>query len=332
MKKTKYFASRRETPWDSTLRDNVQEFIRNEYLDDYYEKHPALSESNEANLLNAFVPVCCPNCGSLKFTRKGFTSNGIQRYCCKDCGKRFNILTGTLLDNHKISISEWIEFCLNLFRHDSILSTSANNKNSTTTTAYWTKKLFLLLEDYTEGIVLTGNVYIDETYYNEAASNRTVRNGKELRGISKNKYCIAMGFDGEKVYAFLEGMAKPTRERTRDAFKNHIARGSHLIHDREKSHKVLVEELELSEERYNAREIEKLPDKKNPLAPINRQCFMLKDFLNAHPGFNRKDLQGYLNIFCFMQNPPHDKLKKVEMLLRAIVYSQKTLKYRDAWK
>ena len=109
MKKTKYFASRRETPWDSTLRDNVQEFIRNEYLDDYYEKHPALSESNEANLLNAFVPVCCPNCGSLKFTRKGFTSNGIQRYCCKDCGKRFNILTGTLLDNHKISISEWIE-------------------------------------------------------------------------------------------------------------------------------------------------------------------------------------------------------------------------------
>lgn len=113
--------------------------------------------------------------------------------------KRFNILTGTLLDNHKISISEWIEFCLNLFRHDSFSSTSANNKNSTTTTAYWTKKLFLLFEDYTEGIVLTGNVYIDETYYNEKASNRTLRNGKELRGISKNKYCIAMGFGREKV-------------------------------------------------------------------------------------------------------------------------------------
>lgn len=88
MKKTKYFASRRETPWDSTLRDYVQEFIRNEYLDDYYEKHPALSDSNESSLLNAFVPVCCPNCGSLQFTRKGFTSNGIQRYCCKDCGKK----------------------------------------------------------------------------------------------------------------------------------------------------------------------------------------------------------------------------------------------------
>lgn len=139
------------------------------------------------------------------------------------------------------------------------------------------KEAVLLLEDYTEGIVLAGNVYIDETYYNETASNRNARTGKELRGISKNKYCIAIG--------------------------------SHLIHDREKSHKVLVEELELSEERYNACEIEKLPDKKNPLAPINpHQCFMLKDFLNAHQGFSRKDLQGYLNLFCFMQNPPHDKL------------------------
>ena len=58
------------------------------------------------------------------------------------------------------------------------------------------------------------------------------------------------------IETFLEGMAKPTRERTRDAFKDHIARGSHLIHDREKSHKVLAEELELSEERYDAREIE----------------------------------------------------------------------------
>ena len=53
----------------------------------------------------------------------------------------------------------------------------------------------MLLEDYMEVIVLTGNVYIDKTYYNEKASNRTFRNGKELRGISKNKYCIAMGFD-----------------------------------------------------------------------------------------------------------------------------------------
>lgn len=132
MKKTECFASKRETSCDSTLRDNVQEFIRNEYLDDYYEKYSALSESNEASLLNDFVPVYCQNCKLLRFTKKGFTSNGIQRYCCKDCGKRFNILTGTLLDNHKISISEWIEFCLNLFRHDSFSSTSANNKNSTT--------------------------------------------------------------------------------------------------------------------------------------------------------------------------------------------------------
>ena len=31
--------------------------------------------------------------------------------------KKMLKITGTIFEGHKISISEWMEFCLNLFRH-----------------------------------------------------------------------------------------------------------------------------------------------------------------------------------------------------------------------
>lgn len=39
------------------------------------------------------------------------------------------------------------------------------NRNAYTTTKYWMKKLFLILEDWQESIMLEGNIHLDETYY-----------------------------------------------------------------------------------------------------------------------------------------------------------------------
>lgn len=36
--------------------------------------------------------------------------------------------------------------------------------------------------------------------------------------------------------------------------------------------------------------------------PINRNCFFLKKFLNSHSGFDREELQNYLNLFAFIMN------------------------------
>ena len=32
----------------------------------------------------------------------------LQKYQCKQCKKNFNILTGTLFEDHKIAITEWM--------------------------------------------------------------------------------------------------------------------------------------------------------------------------------------------------------------------------------
>lgn len=322
--------SRKKTPWDhNNDLSPMESFIKSKYLDSYDYKHPSIKDTKEADLLNSYEVSCCKRCNSLDFKKKGFTKNGIQRYFCNTCKRYFNVLTSTLFDNYKISISEWIEFCLDIFRFESINLTSKTNKNSFTTSKYWLYKLFYIIEDIQDDIVLEGNVYIDETFYPVIESNKIVKDGKKLRGLSKNQICIGIAYDGRYVYARVEGFGKTSQKKTKDTFINHIKAGSHLIHDKEKSHKILIKELKLTDESYDANKLKKYKDKDNPLNPINRQCYLLKRFLRSHSGFDRDDIQYYINLYCFISNPPVNKLEKVEIILNRAIDFTKSLKYRD---
>lgn len=322
--------SRKKTPWDhNNDLSPMESFIKSKYLDSYDYKHPSIKDTKEADLLNSYEVSCCKRCNSLDFKKKGFTKNGIQRYFCNTCKRYFNVLTSTLFDNHKISISEWIEFCLDIFRFESINLTSKTNKNSFTTSKYWLYKLFYIIEDIQDDIVLEGNVYIDETFYPVIESNKIVKDGKKLRGLSKNQICIGIAYDGRYVYARVEGFGKTSQKKTKDTFINHIKAGSHLIHDKEKIHKILIKELKLTDESYDANKLKKYKDKDNPLNPINRQCYLLKRFLRSHSGFDRDDIQYYINLYCFISNPPVNKLEKVEIILNRAIDFTKSLKYRD---
>lgn len=322
--------SRKKTPWDhNNDLSPMESFIKSKYLDSYDYKHPSIKDTKEADLLNSYEVSCCKRCNSLDFKKKGFTKNGIQRYFCNTCKRYFNVLTSTLFDNHKISISEWIEFCLDIFRFESINLTSKTNKNSFTTSKYWLYKLFYIIEDIQDDIVLEGNVYIDETFYPVIESNKIVKDGKKLRGLSKNQICIGIAYDGRYVYARVEGFGKTSQKKTKDTFINHIKAGSHLIHDKEKSHKILIKELKLTDKSYDANKLKKYKDKDNPLNPINRQCYLLKRFLRSHSGFDRDDIQYYINLYCFISNPPVNKLEKVEIILNRAIDFTKSLKYRD---
>lgn len=330
--KHKRNTSMRKTPWDSHPELlPMEDFIRSNYLDSFNRRHPPLG-LKEAELLNSFEVTKCRFCGSISIKKNGKTSNGIQRYKCNECHHTFNILTNTLFDNHKVSISEWIEFLLDLFRFESLSVTSKTNKNSATTTKYWLHKLFLLLEDYQTNIVLEGNVYLDETFYKVIKSDLVKKDDKELRGLSRNQYCIGIAYDGTYVYTRLEGIGKTSQIRTMESFQNHIKSGSHLIHDKEKSHNKLVKLLSLTDESYDGNEIKKLSSKENPLYQINHMCDLLQKFLNAHPGFNRDDLQNYLNLFSFIMNPPRNQLEKVKFLLNSAISCDKKLTFREFYK
>lgn len=192
------------------------------------------------------------------------------------------------------------------------------------------KKLFLLLEDYQENIILKGNIYLDEMYYKIKKSDLKMKTQyKELTGLSENQICIGVAKTSGKVYAKVEGVRKINKERTITTFEKHIENKSHLIHDDEKSHIELVKRLSLTEEIYKSKDLKKLKDEDNPLDPINKTILFLKQFLDSHPGFNREEIQDYINLFVFMTNEAGEPIEKVKKILEISIVTYISIKYRE---
>ena len=188
----------------------------------------------------------------------------------------------------------------------------------------------MALKGTQDGIILSGKVYLDETYLKVIKRDVERRSdGKEYRGISRNQICIGIAYDGSNVYCCLLGHGKPSQKSVYNGFKDHIAPGSTLIHDREKAHKKLIQELGLESIEYDPKQLKGLPDSENPLEPINRRCYELQRLMRRHPGFSRDDLPGYLDLFSYIHNPPQDKYEKVENLIKRILENPNSLKYRD---
>ena len=102
--------------------------------DNYDKKHIAPGDEREIALLNSFAPKCCPKCGSVQTIRYGKTNTGLIGFRCKDCGGTFNIITGTIFDQRKISVSQWLDFMVMVIEHGSFNLTSKKNRNAYTTT------------------------------------------------------------------------------------------------------------------------------------------------------------------------------------------------------
>ena len=116
-----------------------------------------------------------------------------------------------------------------------------------------------------------------------------------------------------------EGLGKTSGARTVAAFGGCVAPGSTLVHDTENGHNRLVRELGLRSERSNSKLIKRL-------------CCLLRLFLDSHSGFDRAMLDGYLDLFWAMVNPPADKMEKAAFVLDRAMRNPKELRYRDVYE
>jgi len=319
------------TPWDDLAQESMtpaQALVHAAHKNAYDFRHESFA--GDIDFFNQFARDSCPRCGDDSIKRNGHYASGMQRYFCSNCKQTFTPASGTIFESRKLPLSAWVDFLLQLLSFESIAAMTREDRRSDTTIPYWLGKVFVTLDGIQEDMVLKGRVQIDETYYSVPGREAISADGKLLRGLSRNKICIAVGCDdfGQSYFA-RAGFGKPSTQRVLDAYGSHIERGSHLIHDMEKAHRKLVENLGLNEEVYNSKLISKIDNADDPLSEVNRLCYLLKRFLNSHSGFNRDNLNGYLNLFSVIMNPPENKMEKVVMVLNRAMHSPKTVHFRD---
>lgn len=299
-------------------------------MDEWYEAKHRPPSRLEIDLVNSLEILTCPHCGSHELRRDGHSpSTGLLIRECKGCGRKFTPLTGTVFDSRKIPISEWFEFCAHLFQFHSVLSASADNRNAYSTGRYWISKVFLVLEDYQDDTVLSGRVFVDETYVPRWASDLVTRpDGSHLPGLSRNQICIASASASGRCYLAIAGAGKPSSAKVLKAYSGHIEPGSTLVHDGEKAHGALVEALCLKEEIHTTESTKGLSDREHPLDAINAVHRRLKLMLSRHHGYSREELTGWLNLLAFEVNTPGSPFEKARELVSLAVKKRSKLRYR----
>lgn len=329
-KRKSYHQLRRFSWSNNQVKNEGEMFLESSVLEWYEAKH-AKPSINEIRFVNKHCLRSCPYCNSNSTSKNGYTKIGIQRFICCDCGKRFNALTGTIFDSKKIPISERIEFLLHLFEFHSISSSSFDNRNSGTTGRFWLKQIFVVLKNIQDNVVLDGDIQIDEKAL-PVVKREIVKkaNGKMPKGFSKNQLIVFCGISNKASFMLYAGRGKTTEEQAINIYGKHIKENSNLIHDGEKSHNVVIEKLHLKSFSYSAKELIKLDDKDNPLDMVNKLCLAIENFISAHGGYEREEIQDWLNLLWFILNGPKDRYDKVLLFIQMALKTRKRLKYREA--
>ena len=111
----------------------------------------------------------------------------------------------------------------------------------------------------------------------------------------------------------------------------HIKPGSVLIHDGERSHGVLIRKLNLTSIVYSAEETKGLKDEDNPLDPINDLHGLAKRFMREHGGYDRSNLQGWMNLIWFILSEPYNRYEKIRNFIEIAICTHKVVKYREVF-
>jgi len=321
--------SLREVPWEGAV--TPSEHLISRTIKEWYDEKHRKTSQEEISYINSLKINGCRYCDSPEFSKCGHNSLGIQRYICKSCSRKFLSLTNTIFDSKKIPLSEWIEFLMHLFEFHSITSSSRDNRNAKSTGKYWILKVFEVLKEIQNDTVLNGNVYIDETYFSVIKSDTVLKDGKKLRGISKNKIGVAVGVDDDDhILIIVEHTSKPSKKSTWAAYGSHITEGAHLIHDGDNSHQVLIDQLNLTEEIHTTKETKGLSDDDNPMNKINRIHYFMKRFMREHGGYDRDNLQDWMNLIFFILSEPNNIYEKIDKFFELAINSPARVKFREA--
>lgn len=263
----------------------------------------------------------CPDCGSEESVKSNHTPEGIQRYICKECGCRYNLLSNTIFHSTNKSFNCWTTYLTLMTFNVPLEMTEEICHISHPTAMLWRKKVFETVNGYQNHLYLHGRVWIDETYVFDSSLLHDDEYRKK-RGLSKDLLCIVVAIDSYKnAYAVICGHGKPSARKIYNALKDHIVPGSVIVHDGEKAHNLLIQKLNLTSEVYKADTSNR--EYLENMALINNMCSWLKRYIYRFIGMRMKNLQSYLNwfVYLFRVKENVDIWPKMDRILRHVILS-----------
>ena len=182
----------------------------------------------------------CPGCGARGGWMDGSTAAGVPRWLCRCCSRRFNSLTGTVLEHCRKPLPTWVSF-IRLMRHYVPVECAAELCGVTHKTAFeWRHRVLATVSGYQDRIVLRDTVWVDETYINETDLSKGYGQARK-RGLSRQMLCICVAIDVHEIpVAFVFNHGKPSSARVRNILNGRIAPAALLIHDLERAHNALI--------------------------------------------------------------------------------------------
>lgn len=253
----------------------------------------------------------CPYCQSSNIIKNGHDKNKIQTYQCKDCKRKFNDCSATLVAHAKLTYEQLTIFfeCMN--DKLSIRKTAAKMKVNQNTVFLLRHKVLDCISEIRTQTKLKGNVEADETYESinlkgtkkenmpRFSKPRSTKGGSK-RGISNHQVCIASAID-EFDNCFLEivGTGPITSEEVEGVFKEKIDVITILVTDCKSSYEKFSKKNNIKLEQVKSGTY--VNSKGFSLANINSLHSEWTTFLSHFKGVSTKHLQHYLDWFCFQK-------------------------------
>lgn len=252
----------------------------------------------------------CPKCGSVNINKNGKYNNR-QNYICKECNKKFNVLTNTVFHHTHLTykqIERAIDCVINLF---SIRKTAKLLHISTKTAFTLRHKIISCLKSIVQSFKLNGDIELDEYYLSinlkgtksknmPRLSKKRTSHGRNTRGINSHKVCITSGTDeNDNLFFEVAGTSNVTSKMIKNTVVSRICNPKKVITDCKSSYESVAKE-----NNWNLKQIKAgtyVDEENNNLANINSLHQQLTLYLSNFRGVSTKHLQEYLDLFCFLK-------------------------------
>ena len=213
-----------------------------------------LKDEMERKLIAALSPVKCIYCNSDVAKNGKHTESGLQRFKCKNCGRKFTLLSNTILDKSPIPWNVWVLVLQYMLGYQSIEDIHylliANHhipSISESTVSIMTKKLREMFV-YLPLPQLTGVIQVDEKHFHESQKGfenpydvlnsgqrrtgheRAVKAQYGSLGPEFSTICCMVDEAGRSVAKVLT-MGRMTLEMFEDEMQEHIVNPTFLCSD-----------------------------------------------------------------------------------------------------